>query len=266
LAFRSFELISIHAHVWRQSIQDQPLRTNRGGTADAPRRGVRGTERARSAPAPEPVAAERRERVAADDHAVRAVDAESGVLADEHRGHEGRRAHAGEQVHGGLACLLLGHEGLVGRVHLGPDVAAEVLHRQVDGLREDELRDREVDREGDPDADVELADLLPVRALGGRGARADLAVLDVVADGRGRLERVADQAAHELVGLGADLLRLGEEQGRGLVEHDAERPVGERDGDGVAVGAVRAVHGAGHGGSFPHLACSLLRLIRIDEG
>ena len=234
-----------------EAVYPRPTPLNQSpGTAGAPVRAPAVREWTRSAPAPEPVAAERPERVVPDDHAVRAVHAEAGALvADEHRRQEGRGAHGGEQGLGDLAGPLLGHEGLVGRVHLDADVLAEALQRQVDGLREDELRDVELDRDGDAHADVELADLLPARALGERGARVGLAVLDVVADDRGRLERVADQAAHDLVGLGADLLGLGDQQRRGLVKHETERPVGEAGGALVAVGAVGA-HG-GHDSSSP---------------
>ena len=87
---------------------------------------------------------------------------------------------------------------------------------------------------------MELVDLLPVRGLGARGALANLVLLDVVADERADLEHGGDQAAHDLVGLGAGLLGLAGRQGRRLVEDETERPAGESDGVLIAVSAVGA--------------------------
>lgn len=195
----------------------------------------------------EPLAAAERAERPPGHRAAQAVEAEQGVVAEHGaQEHEGVDRVAGRQqpveVHGGLAGLLLGQVGLVGRVQLGANVRAEVLQRQVDGLREDELRDRTNDRHADAGTDVELADLLPGRPLGVGGALGDALVHDEVADGRADPERGVDQLAHDLVGLDADLLRLGERQGRGLVENDPHRPVGERGDVGLAVG-VEALSG-----------------------
>ena len=97
---------------------------------------------------------------------------------------------------------------------------------------------------------MQSVDPLPGRALREGGARAGAVLRDVVADGPADAERGGDEVAHDLVGLGADLLRLVRRHDRALVEDESDRAVGEGDRVGVPVGAV-VVHGAGHDSSSP---------------
>jgi len=210
------------------------------------------------------VAGEPAERPA-DHHASHAVPTQRD-LPPEQGGQVGEGT-VGEPAEGlgGPTGFLLGEVGLVGRVHLDDDDSAEVRQHPVDDLCEDELRDGEVGRDDDAGTEVKLAaHSLPGCAFSRRGALEDLVLLDVVTDERPGPERAVTEAPHDPVGLSGRLPSLAGRQGRRLLEDDPHRPAREADFELVTVGAVGAHDG--HDRSFPHLASSLLRLVRIDEG